>query len=1177
MDTSYFTSALDTATQCSAEKAERAAAESYLMALQSSAEGLNICFHILFNEPIVACRFFWAANTFLHHLPQLATSLDVETVESVYRTLSSSVWRYLTATQQQQQSLSSSSTTSSSSDAIMNKHAYLMVAGFQAFLPRGLWSSLLEDLLRMRARAAQQSEGMMDAITMYILRVLEYVDERVVSVRDQADRGREQREVDMLVKDVMRETVMPELVEVWWDVLSKAQGAPSSNAGALQGQQRQQPVKAEIIRLCLGVVRWYAEWIDVNLLVQDRWISLLYGFLTNPAYRVGVCECLLALLMKKQVPTLKLETLTKLRVVQEIQSWVLLLEFEWRASENAAAAAQSGGGGGGAVGLYPLEDEYLLEENAVMTFRAFADAAIALMTAVASQLLLLVDAFRNNTTNLTNGEQQQGEVESLLAALHAVVGVLLWLLAHLQATVPLDEVLLFFQNFVKTPYVTQGEAASLLGPLFFRTQRCTTAAIQRALDATGGSTGGVGAVSASGMAIGGAGGGGAGANNPSAEAGGFTGMEIEERGAEERKAAFHVVRLLFRSYPDVVWEHIFAVMTASAAPEADAAYLEAALRYVYEMGGCVKLDLLKQSTHPLTVLVERIVMVGSQFFLREADELAGVHLMFFETLARYAVFFVYFPTTHLPVALEQFLLHPCGVPHPHPRIRRRIRALFRVFTVALCSSPQQGPLLPHAMTIHAALLSTIRTSLSSPSAAAAAALVEASSSAGGGGSSGDAEGVRELLEAGGQLISLWALFGSSGGGDAAAQGGEEAAMEEAIAALQCTLEAIHSSRVPTTSSISTSSIECCAALIRGIQQGYTGAPRESPRTVRWQEMVELQLSPVLHVVVASIQTSGGGGWSVEAISQLFGQLLHAMPSFERQLAGPLEQFIVVSLTMNCGSGVISDGGQPLQPSDAIRLLRLLQCVVGTVGRRAEPLLAAVLPITLPSIERCVGLLPMASASTGIPMLEARMAAPPATSTVFNARSEESRECVEVYRWLLTFFTHAVNAGCGQTILCLSPSMLSFLFAAIQAAQGLPTEMEIGRSSLQLCHRLSQELPQLRAQGGAAAVEACAYWSSWLLHVLLPTVLAVCTAPRFEWTDAKAVLYVNELAAFLHGMTRIYPEEDVRAVLLASADATGSVGEQLYQVETHAARVSPGFKAGLRSVLQQQQQQQQQQV
>lgn len=725
-------------------KEQRVAAETYLQSLQSSSEGLNLTLYLLSNDQSLqnsSSCFFWATNTILVHLNESSNLLD-EKGEAIYRHLLDYLKRYIISLGQ-----TSHSSSSYTSDFILNKHAQVMVASLQFFFNCNCWKGFLVDLVEMHRQSVGQCYE--NFVTMYVLRVLENIDERVVSVRDRVERARSQREVDMQIKDAMRESVIPYFVDMWFNILS---------------QSRSSPVP-EMITLSLDLVKSYTEWIDIDLLLDEKWILLLYYYLNLPVYRVSACECLLSLINKKQECGLKRETLAKLRIMEEIPNMIRILWSLWSASDNSTDETNADGGA----------------EDLV----AFTDAVATLCTAVGSQLLRLVDACNTAmgatlssvpsdgssshdslVTESSSSSTLLSYAESLLNALHTVVSYLAEIIAARHFDIPMATVISFVQTYVKSSFFTLSEAEAMLDPLFKRT------IIDRTCHSSSSSPDGA----------------------------------WDEGIIEDRKLIFLVISLIHRRFPDYVYAHVqhivwcatlraerpqpplldgrifkntktlgiipfYSLLHVRANREAgekneridsepsesslmyyfyaSSPFLEASLRYVYEIASSIKLETLRDTQAPITQVIERLLRFGALCFFTPLLEMentscasthsapqsscnfapslsisdlslftflygqekysagcSAVHLSFFETLYRYHLFVVYHPE-YLQTLLEMLLFNPYGVCHPQEKARMRICSLLRQIVFALLNSYASSPLLPYAIDMVEALDSVI--------------------------------------------------------------------------------------------------------------------------------------------------------------------------------------------------------------------------------------------------------------------------------------------------------------------------------------------------------------------------------------------------------------------------------------------------------------------------------------
>uniref|UniRef100_A0A674B7J2 Exportin-T n=1 Tax=Salmo trutta TaxID=8032 RepID=A0A674B7J2_SALTR len=116
------------------------------------------------------------------------------------------------------------------------------------------------------------------------LRTLMAIDAEVVD-RDILHSPEEVRR-NTLIKDSMREQVIPSLVESWYQILGT--------------YQQSHP---EITCQCLEVVGAYVSWIDLNLIANDRFVNLLLSQMSVEDLREEACECLFEIVNKGMDPT----------------------------------------------------------------------------------------------------------------------------------------------------------------------------------------------------------------------------------------------------------------------------------------------------------------------------------------------------------------------------------------------------------------------------------------------------------------------------------------------------------------------------------------------------------------------------------------------------------------------------------------------------------------------------------------------------------------------------------------------------------------------------------------------------------------------------------------------------------------------------------------------------------
>ncbi|XP_035283594.1 exportin-T-like isoform X1 [Anguilla anguilla] len=115
------------------------------------------------------------------------------------------------------------------------------------------------------------------------LRTLLAIDAEVVD-RDITHSAEETRR-NTLIKDTMREQCIPALVESWYQIL-----------------QAYQHTNPELTCQCLEVVGTYVAWIDLALIANDRFVTLLLSHMSVEVLREEACDCLFEIVSKGMDP-----------------------------------------------------------------------------------------------------------------------------------------------------------------------------------------------------------------------------------------------------------------------------------------------------------------------------------------------------------------------------------------------------------------------------------------------------------------------------------------------------------------------------------------------------------------------------------------------------------------------------------------------------------------------------------------------------------------------------------------------------------------------------------------------------------------------------------------------------------------------------------------------------------
>ncbi|ORZ35947.1 armadillo-type protein [Catenaria anguillulae PL171] len=138
----------------------------------------------------------------------------------------------------------------------------------------------------------------------FFLRLTHAIDQEIVNVLIH----REANEVshNQILKDHMREGTVQQLVQLWYTI---------AHAYAHDEQ---------VVVQCLKNASLYISWIDVSLIVNDRWLPLILRHLneTEHAARLAALECLSEIVSKGMKPAEKLRLIEYLGVFQLLQQFV---------------------------------------------------------------------------------------------------------------------------------------------------------------------------------------------------------------------------------------------------------------------------------------------------------------------------------------------------------------------------------------------------------------------------------------------------------------------------------------------------------------------------------------------------------------------------------------------------------------------------------------------------------------------------------------------------------------------------------------------------------------------------------------------------------------------------------------------------------------------------------------
>lgn len=117
-------------------------------------------------------------------------------------------------------------------------------------------------------------------------------------------RSREAQLKNNSLKDTMRLQDVQIMVTIWLNTLN-----------SIDPQQQR-----ELAVLTLSCIGSYISWIDVNLIVNDFYISVIYGYLDFNTTKVACAQCLCEIISKKMKPVEKLTLLRMLSLTDKVTS-----------------------------------------------------------------------------------------------------------------------------------------------------------------------------------------------------------------------------------------------------------------------------------------------------------------------------------------------------------------------------------------------------------------------------------------------------------------------------------------------------------------------------------------------------------------------------------------------------------------------------------------------------------------------------------------------------------------------------------------------------------------------------------------------------------------------------------------------------------------------------------------
>ena len=84
--------------------------------------------------------------------------------------------------------------------------------------------------------------------------------------------------------------------------------------------------------MCLQVVGAYISWIDIGLIANDRFVSVLLRFMTQPLIRETACDCIYEIISKGMDPMAKIKLIESFATILDTSGLLTVNEVSFRFS-----------------------------------------------------------------------------------------------------------------------------------------------------------------------------------------------------------------------------------------------------------------------------------------------------------------------------------------------------------------------------------------------------------------------------------------------------------------------------------------------------------------------------------------------------------------------------------------------------------------------------------------------------------------------------------------------------------------------------------------------------------------------------------------------------------------------------------------------------------------------------
>ncbi|ELU12326.1 hypothetical protein CAPTEDRAFT_150306 [Capitella teleta] len=172
---------------------------------------------------------------------------------------------------------------------LRNKAAQVLALVFIVDYP-SRWESFLTDILALLSYGVTLAD-------LYLRTLMaidsEVVDREIIHTVEECERNTQ-------IKDHMRLQCVPAMVESWFHIVTTYEAS-----------------NTELVSLCLQVIGAYVSWIDIGLIANEKFVSILLRFMTNVLLRESACDCIYEIILKGMEPASKMDL---------IQSFMSVLE-----------------------------------------------------------------------------------------------------------------------------------------------------------------------------------------------------------------------------------------------------------------------------------------------------------------------------------------------------------------------------------------------------------------------------------------------------------------------------------------------------------------------------------------------------------------------------------------------------------------------------------------------------------------------------------------------------------------------------------------------------------------------------------------------------------------------------------------------------------------------------------